>query len=295
MSPVDLARMNSLRWLHRIELGGGVVTPGRWDGGHIRDFLSDIDFDFSGKDVLDVGCFDGLWTFAAERAGAREVWAIDDLSKRPGDEQTFRFASAALGSRAVYRPNLTVYEIESLERADFEVVLFFGVLYHLVHPLLALARLRRMLADGGEMLIESESLDDDSESRLSFHYRDAHVGDRSNWFVPTTRCLREMVESCYLEIVDFRTFGTPPPPLWKRLAKRFAGRAEPRFVRSCIRARAVRREDPRWIRPDELLGRFDPRWDASGSPRSPSIPLSPSEGREGRHRPAPAPSKVDPT
>lgn len=267
--------MESLEWLHRIDLGGGVITPGRWDGGHIQEFLRDIGFDFTGKDVLDVGCFDGLWTFAAESGGASEVWAIDDVSKRPGDEQTFLFAGEALDSRAIYRPRLTVYDIEELERRDFDVVLFFGVLYHLVHPLLALARLRRMLADGGEMLIESESLMDDEECRLTFHYRDPHVDDRSNWFVPTTRCLREMVESCYLEIVDFRTFGTPPPPLWKRLAKRLAGRAEPRFVRSCIRARAVRREDPRWIRPDELLGRFDPRWGASESPHSPSIPLPP--------------------
>lgn len=256
--------MNSLRWLHRIDLGEGVITPGRWDGGHIREFLGDAGFEFAGKDVLDVGCFDGLWAFEAERRGAREVWAIDDIAKRPGNEETFLFASQALGSRVVYHPRLTVYEVETLERREFDVVLFLGVLYHLVHPMLALARLRRMLTDGGEMVIESESIQDDSECRLTFHYHDPHVGDRSNWFVPTTRCLREMVESCYLEIIDFRTFGPPPPPSWKRIAKRVVGRPSQHFVRSCVRARAVRRENPGWIRPDELLAGFDTRWaDAS--------------------------------
>lgn len=264
MRPVGIERMESMRWLHRIDLGGGVVTPGRWDGGHIREFLREVELDFSDKTVLDVGCFDGLWTFEAERAGAREVWAIDDISKRPGDEQTFLFAHEALGSKAVYHPRLTVYEVESLERREFDVILFLGVLYHLVHPMLALSRLRRVLADGGEMVIECESLADDSSSGLTFHYREPHVDDRSNWFVPTTRCLREMVESCYLEILEFRTFGVPAPPRWKRVLDRALGRPNRHFVRSCIRARAVRREDPNWIRPDELLARFDPRWDDDG-------------------------------
>ena len=32
--------------------------------------------DFRGKTVLDIGCWDGYWSFYAERRGAREVVAL---------------------------------------------------------------------------------------------------------------------------------------------------------------------------------------------------------------------------
>jgi tRNA (mo5U34)-methyltransferase len=37
--------------------------------------------DFRGKRVLEVGSWDGYWSFWAERHGARSVLATDDLSQ----------------------------------------------------------------------------------------------------------------------------------------------------------------------------------------------------------------------
>src|SRR5262245_8319886 len=37
--------------------------------------------DFRGKTVLDIGCWDGYWSFYAERRGARSVLASDDASQ----------------------------------------------------------------------------------------------------------------------------------------------------------------------------------------------------------------------
>ena len=37
--------------------------------------------DFAGKTVLDLGCWDGYWSFYAERRGAKHVLATDDRTQ----------------------------------------------------------------------------------------------------------------------------------------------------------------------------------------------------------------------
>lgn len=257
---LDLDRMNSMKWIHCVDLGDGVETPGVWKGVHMKRFFDFANVDFAGRKVLDIGCFDGLFTFEAERRGAAQVWGVDDLSKRPGGSETFLFAKEVLGSAAVYEPHLSVYNLDRLGQSEFDTVMFLGVIYHLYHPLLGLSKIRTVQDEGGELLVESVIIHNDSTSSLRFFYHDHHVGDRSNWFVPTGQCLLEMIESCYYEVTHSQTYDAWSPPRWKQAIKSVMGRKEPLFARMCVRARAVRREDPNWIRRDEILGRFDPRW-----------------------------------
>src|SRR5438105_10452129 len=86
------AQIQSLDWVHSIDLGGGLVTPGAWPPSPlIRAAFNAVDF--AGKKVLDVGCWDGLWSFEAERRGAAQVYATDCASQRPHREQpTFALA-----------------------------------------------------------------------------------------------------------------------------------------------------------------------------------------------------------
>ncbi|MBT7362842.1 MAG: hypothetical protein HN813_12755, partial [Rhodospirillaceae bacterium] len=68
-------------WYHRIELTDGVVTPG-WapiDAASYR-----IPDDLTGKRVLDIGAWDGYWSFEALKRGAEQVIAIDDFSDYVG-------------------------------------------------------------------------------------------------------------------------------------------------------------------------------------------------------------------
>jgi hypothetical protein len=52
-------------WMHTIDLGGGVVTPGAWTPEDQAGTLGALEhIDFRGKKVLDVGCLD------AKRRGA---------------------------------------------------------------------------------------------------------------------------------------------------------------------------------------------------------------------------------
>ena len=90
--------------------------------------------DLTGKRVLDIGPWDGFFTFEMERRGA-DVTAIDYV-----DLDTFRELHRAMGSRARYE-RLDVYELDPRRFGTFDIVLCLGVLYHLKHPLLGLERI----------------------------------------------------------------------------------------------------------------------------------------------------------
>lgn len=228
-------------WVHSIDLGGGVLTPGRW-GPPPRFLVDALDaIDFRGKSVLDIGCWDGLWSFEAERRGAAEVFATDLVPHRNHPEQpTFRLAHRLLGSKVRYFPDVSVYDVGRLGRRDFDIVLFFGVYYHLKHPLLALARLRQVLREGGRIVVEGEVLPS-SENVARFHYHEAYKDDVSNWWVPSVRCLREWVECSF-----FRIEGESSPVPWGGTNTRHA-----------ITGVAVCREDANYAYPDDELADSD--------------------------------------
>src|SRR6516164_4715323 len=80
------ARADSVVWFHSIDLGHGVVTHGLSDS---RSTLRPVQFPgFTGRTVLDIGAWDGYYSFLAERGGAARVVALDhyvwgvDFAKR---------------------------------------------------------------------------------------------------------------------------------------------------------------------------------------------------------------------
>src|SRR5437588_11652940 len=65
-------------WWHSIDLGDGVVTPGHKSPTMLDDEWQSLNLpDLCGKSVLDIGAWDGFFSFAAERAGAARVVALD--------------------------------------------------------------------------------------------------------------------------------------------------------------------------------------------------------------------------
>jgi tRNA (mo5U34)-methyltransferase len=57
-------------WYHRIELPGGVTTPG-W--APLSADAYRLPSDLAGKRVLDIGAWDGFWSFEATSATARSL------------------------------------------------------------------------------------------------------------------------------------------------------------------------------------------------------------------------------
>src|ERR1700734_2144728 len=69
---------NCPEWYHSIELAPGVVTPGRAPLSTWEKTVHDLHLpDLRGKSVLDIGAYDGFFSFAAERLGASRVVALD--------------------------------------------------------------------------------------------------------------------------------------------------------------------------------------------------------------------------
>lgn len=200
-------------WYHRIELPFGVVTPG-W-APISRDSYR-VPADLAGKRVLDVGAWDGYWTFEALKRGAKEVIAIDDFSDYLGHLEnkdrkaweTFDLCRDSFGydHERCKRIDMSVYDVtaEKLGGA-FDVVFLFGTIYHLRHPLLALDKLSAVCTS--EMYVESAILDDFSPYRgglghgyagqmVAEFYPGAEYGNNtSNWWVPSLACLAHMALS----------------------------------------------------------------------------------------------------
>ena len=72
-SEVLQAQADALGWMHTIDLGNGVVTKGQGVHWHGPETFPDLE----GRTVLDVGAWDGFYSFLAEREGASRVVALD--------------------------------------------------------------------------------------------------------------------------------------------------------------------------------------------------------------------------
>jgi len=71
---------DSFAWYHTIDLGHGVVTKGQ---SVMTELLTDTLLpDFRGRSVLDIGAWDGFYSFLAERRGASRVVATAWIGTR---------------------------------------------------------------------------------------------------------------------------------------------------------------------------------------------------------------------
>ena len=246
-------------WMHTIDLGQGVVTPGRWPTNpNVMQAFQAIDF--KGKKVLDIGACNGLWSFEAERRGAAEVFSVDYLT-HVGYWCTpaYKLAHEALHSKAKYYPDLDVYDVAELGQDDFDVVIFSGVYYHLKHPLLAFSRLRAVMKEGGHIIVEGPIYPDDERCYATFHYRDIFLDDKSNWNVPTRRCLREWIQCSFFEIEAAYEQPDPSRSVLGRLKtgiRKLTGTLPPTVKRTAITARAVCRHDDLYSTIDSELEPF---------------------------------------
>jgi SAM-dependent methyltransferase len=181
-----LAKLRSLGWYHSIELANGEVIPGLQSPAQLHARLQQfpIPRDLKGKRVLDIGAWDGWFSFEMEKRGASVV-AVDLVLN-----EKLLLARQLLGSNIDCRV-ANVYDLREEEYGHFDVVLFFGVLYHLKHPLLALERVCALGAD--LVCVESYVTDDGSnpaaKPHMEFYEKTELCGQFDNWVGPNSACL----------------------------------------------------------------------------------------------------------
>jgi tRNA (mo5U34)-methyltransferase len=212
----DVASTLDRYWYHKIEFFPGFCSLGYVP---LRRELVDYPnlFEFTGKKVLDIGAFDGVYTFEAERRGGL-VTAYD--VQHP-DKVGFNAAKRVLASSAHHIIG-SVDDLNPMEHGIYDIVMYFGVFYHLFNPLLGFFNINKVLADGGILLFEGQVLDyayntdpwAKSQEKILNEMRNIPVSvyvkgmwgyreDSHTWFVPNSICLKQWIETAGFEIIKY--------------------------------------------------------------------------------------------
>jgi tRNA (mo5U34)-methyltransferase len=200
-------------WWHSIDLGHGIITPGHKPARVMAEELDALRLpDLRGKTVLDIGAWDGYFSFAAERLGASRVVALDYYTWAT-DPATIVWSGSNVPQRGrpstVTRPwdpeglpgkngfnlarDVQTSQVESvfadlmtLDTAalgQFDVVLFLGVLYHTRYPAEMVERVASLTHE--VMILETESFTVPGYEGLplaQFFERDELEDNDSNWW-----------------------------------------------------------------------------------------------------------------
>jgi tRNA (mo5U34)-methyltransferase len=234
------ARVATTGWYHSIDLGDGVVTPGLSKNQIDEALLPDP----TGRDVLDIGAWDGFYSYWAERRGARRVvamdhyvWGVDIVAREaywrecaargelpdhtidverfwnddlPG-KRGFDIAHDILDSK-VEAVVGNFLDAEPAVVGTFDIVLFLGVLYHMKDPLRSLEQVRRLTTRTA--VIETEAialLEHENEALCEFIPGGAMNEDYGNWYALSETAVVAMCQAAGFRTVDVKR--DPPPPV----------------------------------------------------------------------------------
>lgn len=209
-------RIAGIRWFHTIALGRGMVTPGI---DPTPEKLAGIGLpaDLSGRTVLDIGAWDGFFSFEAERRGAERVLATDSFCWSGdgwGTRDGFNLAREVLQSKVEDRV-VDVMDLTPDAVGTFDLVIFLGVLYHLRHPLLALEKVAGVTS--GCLILETEvDLVGLRRPAMAFYPGTELNHDPTNWWAPNPSALEGMLKDVGFSRVET---VTAPRSLPRRAAR----------------------------------------------------------------------------
>lgn len=177
--------IKSIKWWHRIDLGDGVFTPGTTDS---EEKLSRLHLpeDLTGMSVLDVGAWDGWWSYLCERRGAYPVIAADTWGFDTG-RQGFDLAGKVLKSKVI-GVKCDVHELDPKVFGKFDLVLCLGALHHFQNPILALQKLHSVC--NGKLILETHLDFTEVDSPVSVFYQNPKpYGDPTCLWGPNAPCV----------------------------------------------------------------------------------------------------------
>ena len=160
-----------------------------------------------GASVLDIGCWDGFFSFDAVRRGASRVLASDHFawSRKPGawgDRRAFELARMHLAPQ-VEMLDADIDALVAQLPGVFDFVLFSGVLYHLRHPLKTLEQIAPLV--GETLVIETHlaALDIDQPAMI-FYPGSELAGDATNWWGPNVACVEALLRDVGFSVIDYQ-------------------------------------------------------------------------------------------
>ncbi len=191
-------------WGHNHDFGS-FYMPGLMGNRHIdilATFMSVYNApqrDLRGKRVLDIGCWTGGTSLLLAAMGA-EVFAIEEVRKYA---DCANYLKKAFEIENLHVENRSLYSLDSREFFDrFDMVMYFGVLYHVSDPILSLRIILNSLRDGGLCFLETRATP--GKGRYCEYGirkdRESRIGSKPStllggwaWFVPSLEALSGMM------------------------------------------------------------------------------------------------------
>jgi SAM-dependent methyltransferase len=161
----------------------------------IRHLLKNIDINSSHK-CLDFGTMNGILPVLMAKKGANVV----TQESMPEYYSTVNLVKEAYNVDFEYLYDTSIYDLKLSRTDTFDVVLFCGIFYHLINPIIELAIARSFLKAGGIMLIETK-VTSKEESSIDFFPVPACVHSPSLIF------LEQLCRILCLEPIDFVYIG----------------------------------------------------------------------------------------
>jgi 2-polyprenyl-3-methyl-5-hydroxy-6-metoxy-1,4-benzoquinol methylase len=235
-------KINAVQWYHRFEIVPGIFTPGKLPTNAKQSFSHfQIPQDLTGKEVLEIGTWDGPIAFEAEARGA----TVTALDIQDPSRTGFNVAKEILGANVTYIQG-SVYDATKLLQKNFDYVFCLGVFYHLKHPVMAFEEISKLLKADGMLVFEGECLrfycEDETGTKvenehirelansnipLTLFYANTFKADDTNWFIPNFACLKGWLAAAGFEIERHSFYEVPEsnPPLQRvgGVARRVAG------------------------------------------------------------------------
>ncbi len=223
------------RWFHSFEFPDGEQVKGVKPLASLREEADQIfSQPLAGRRVLDIGAWDGFFSFEAERRGAAEVLATDHFcwsGQGWGDKSGFDHAHARFGSQ-VRSLDLDVAQHRVEELGQFDTVLLLGVLYHVTDPYRILEAAAAMSSD--HLVVETvTALRHEPVPAMRLFTELELDRDPTNFWAPNILALREMCRR-----FGYTRFAVMPEALdnrgWRKWAMPF--RRKDRYRRAVFHA-----------------------------------------------------------
>lgn len=209
-------------WYHTIEFPYGIITPGadrysqhRWD--NIKTLLPLL----KNKSVLDVGAWDGFYSFKAEQEGAK-VLATDHFSWNGSGEPPFGSKDGFDFAKLVFGSNIEEFDIDvpdiSVEKVgEHDIVFFLNVLYHLESPYTCFGRIAEI---SKRWIILETIIDQRIQNIPYFRFTPRQIlGDPTNWFIPNNIAVIRMAENFGFKVAAKKKIEVGRPYIEEQLSR----------------------------------------------------------------------------
>ncbi len=168
----------------------GIRVESEWDSAVKWNRLADHLGSQAGRRVLDIGSSCGYYLF---RLASRRPAVALGIEPTLNLYYQYRALSRYLPLPGVGCLPLKLEELPPMA-GGFDTVLCMGILYHRRSPLDTLQRIRRLMAPGGQLVIETLIIDGDTPTALFPETRYACMNNV--YFIPTIPCLSHWLGRC---------------------------------------------------------------------------------------------------